>query len=187
MCSSFHHRPYRPLVHAALAACLAALLGLSPTVLFADVPEPTPAEVAAVDPPPPSPAPSPAPTLSERPARPMGYGTMLLRMLFTLGAVCLIAVVGLRWGLRRLVPDDRRPRHLAIVAHLPVGPMRAVFVIRVGSKHLIVGSADGGLSRLGELTEKEAEIFQDDNPLKNDAKSFLNILNIGADRQKRSP
>jgi len=78
-------------------------------------------------------------------------------MLGALALVCAAAWVLLHWGLSRFVGDGDSPRDMEVLGRLNVGPKRAVMVVRVGSRFLIVGSTEDGLSRLGELSAEEAE------------------------------
>ncbi len=79
-------------------------------------------------------------------------GRMLLEMLLVLGGVCLLAYAVLRWGLRRLVgADSPGDGPIEIVARRQLGNDRAISIVRVGSRTLVIGESDGGLTRLAEL------------------------------------
>ena len=87
------------------------------------------------------------------------FGAYLLQTLLSLVAVSALAVLIL-YAVRRLGgPQARGP--LALVGQLPLGGTRAIYVVRVGGQHLVVGAAEGGLSKLGELGEGDAALFAD--------------------------
>lgn len=82
----------------------------------------------------------------------MDYGWMLLRMIAVLAAVCALAWVFLRWGLRRMAPlDSDRTARLEVVDRLGVGPKRSILVVRAGDEYWLVGSSEAGLQQLGRL------------------------------------
>ncbi len=88
------------------------------------------------------------------------FGAYLLQTLLSLVAVSALAVLIL-YAVRRLGgPQARGP--LALVGQLPLGGSRAIYVVRVGGQHLVVGAGEGGLSKLGELGEADAALFAAD-------------------------
>jgi hypothetical protein len=81
-------------------------------------------------------------------------GAMLVEMLLVMAAVCLLAYVALRWGLKRIAGlGDADDGPIELVARRQLGADRAIAVVRIGSRTLIVGESDAGLTRLGELDE----------------------------------
>ncbi len=91
---------------------------------------------------------------------PMGYGMMLARMVFMLAAVCALAVITLRWGLKRLTHVHSAGQSIEVVSRAVIEPRRAVLVLRVGTRHLIVGTGEHGMTPLGELSEEEADAMR---------------------------
>jgi flagellar biogenesis protein FliO len=88
------------------------------------------------------------------------FAAYLLQTLLSLVLVCGLAVLVL-YAVRRLGgPQAKGP--LALVGQLPLGGSRAIYVVRVGAQHLVVGAAEGGLSKLGELGEADAALFARD-------------------------
>lgn len=82
----------------------------------------------------------------------MEFGWMFLRMIAVLAAVCALAFVMLRWGLRRFVPfDPSRSGRLEVVERLAVGPKRSILAVRAGREFLLVGSSEAGFELLGPL------------------------------------
>jgi flagellar biogenesis protein FliO len=78
-------------------------------------------------------------------------GALLLRTLLSLGVVCGVAYLALRLGLGRwLTRAPRQDDHLGLVSTLPLGPRRAVHLIRAGDRLFLVGSSEHGLHALGD-------------------------------------
>lgn len=88
---------------------------------------------------------------------PTGHAVVLVKMLFVLGGVCLLAFASLKWGLKRFVaPDGAQNAAMRVVGRLPIEPRRSVLVVRVGEKHLVLGSSEAGIQPLAELSPDEA-------------------------------
>ena len=92
----------------------------------------------------------------------MDMSWMLLRMILVLGAVCALAYVVLRWGVKRLVTfDPARGRGLEVVERLGIAPKRSLLVVRTGGEYWLVGSSEAGLEMLGKL---DAEAWAEYDP-----------------------
>jgi flagellar biogenesis protein FliO len=87
------------------------------------------------------------------------YGSMLLKTVLSLAAVCLLAFIVLKWGLGRLYRADSTDGSMSVVSRMRLGPKREVLVARVGPRHLILGSTENQLNVLGELSAAEAADF----------------------------
>lgn len=114
------------------------------------------------------------------PAQPtsMGYGALLAQLLISLGAVCLLAYLAIRFGLKRFVPDQSAHAHMAVVARLPLEPRRTLLVVRVGGKHLVLASSEAGVQPVAELSEDEAAVFESAAPARK--KTFSQVLQKSA-------
>lgn len=90
---------------------------------------------------------------------PGGGGNGLVRTLIGL-AVVVAVIYGLAWVLRQ-VKSSREGRGtgagLTALASLPLGPNRAMHVVRAGREVLLLGAAEQQISQLGRYTEEEAE------------------------------
>lgn len=100
-------------------------------------------------------------TTAPVPVTGMGYGMMLFRMVLMLGAVCALATVSLRWGLKRLSRVHRAGQSIEVVSRAVIEPRRAILVVRIGTRHLVVGTGEHGMTPLGELSEEEASALKD--------------------------
>ncbi|MCC7537588.1 MAG: flagellar biosynthetic protein FliO [Deltaproteobacteria bacterium] len=84
-----------------------------------------------------------------------GYGAALLQMLLALAAVCVLAVVALRWGARGgLGALGGRGAKVRVIERVHLDARRALYLVRVGDKVLLVGAGDGPLSVLCEVDPK---------------------------------
>ncbi|MBA2661939.1 MAG: flagellar biosynthetic protein FliO [Bradymonadaceae bacterium] len=109
-------------------------------------------------------------------ARAMGYGTLLLRMTLMLTAVCVVAYVSLRWGVKRLIGSHSSEPMVEVLSRTVIEPRRAILIVRVANRHLIVGTTEQGMSALGELSADEAAQVVVAKGLKTNAKSFKTVF-----------
>ncbi len=76
------------------------------------------------------------------------------------GLLVVIAVIyGITWVLKQLKSsreDDAHGSGLQTQATLPLGPGRALHLVRAGNEWLLLGVTDGGIERLRSYTEEEA-------------------------------
>jgi len=83
-----------------------------------------------------------------------GYGWLLFETLVALAGVCLLALVALRWGLRRLgapgIPAGAGGR-IRVLERLAVDPRRSLLLVEVGGRILLVGTGDGPMAMLAEI------------------------------------
>jgi flagellar protein FliO/FliZ len=127
--------------HRKIALILAGLVLLGGALLFA------------------FPASQPVETVQQTPVVQSDYGGMLLKMVISVGLVCLLAYAILKWGLGRLVGNTQADGEMEILSRLGVGPNRSIMVVRVGPRFLVIGSTETGISLLSELSEEEAHDF----------------------------
>ena len=88
---------------------------------------------------------TPAPELPDLP----GLGSSLALSFLSLGLVCLLAFVSLRWLSRRTMRPWGGP--LRVLARQNLDPKRSVFVIEAAERCFLVGAGDGGMTLLAEL------------------------------------
>ncbi len=73
-----------------------------------------------------------------------GYGLYLVQTLLALGAVCLLAWIVLRWGLKRVYGRGREGRLMRVVDRLPLEPRRALWVVEVAGRYLLLSTSEQG-------------------------------------------
>ena len=76
------------------------------------------------------------------------FGSSLAVSLLSLGLVCLLAYVGLRWLARRL---PRSQSAMRVLARHQLEPRRSLYVVEVVGRYFLLGSAETGLSLVAEL------------------------------------
>jgi flagellar protein FliO/FliZ len=103
-------------------------------------------------------------------ALPGGYGWYLLQTLLALAAVCALAWVVLRWGVRRLYGGASSGR-VRVLERVPLDPRRSLYLVEVGGKVLLLGAGDGPMTTLAEVDPNAL-------PAEPEAKraSFLEVL-----------
>lgn len=87
---------------------------------------------------------------------PPGSGALLVRALVVLLGVCAAAWFVVR--LARRVGPPAGAGALTVIARLPLEGRRAIYVVRVGTRQLVVGAGEGGgLTTLAELAPGELD------------------------------
>lgn len=82
----------------------------------------------------------------------------LVQLVLVLLGVCLLAVVVLRYGLKRLYGVERSEgRGLRLVGRLALDPRRSLYVVAVEERRFLIGGGDGQLTLLSELDRVPAE------------------------------
>ncbi|MEN9579351.1 MAG: hypothetical protein RJA70_2360 [Pseudomonadota bacterium] len=95
--------------------------------------------------------------------------------------ITLLGVIALAWGLlfagRRFgMPQLRGPMEL--LGRLPLDQRRAVCLVRVGEKVLILGSSEAGISKLGEMPQSELP-----PPEPGQGRAFKDVLKVTLGRK----
>src|SRR5687768_17299574 len=83
-------------------------------------------------------------------------GASLAVSFLSLGLVCLLAFVALRWLSRRGVGQGSGP--IRIVGRCPVEPKRSLYVVETAGRCFLVGASDGGMSLIAELDPKDLPV-----------------------------
>lgn len=81
------------------------------------------------------------------------YSSYLAETFTTLVVVCALAFVVL-WGARRLGIGTQLGA-AQLVGRLPLDARRAIYLVKVGPKVLVVGASEAGLTKLGEMAASE--------------------------------
>jgi flagellar biosynthetic protein FliO len=83
------------------------------------------------------------------PAELPSLGGSIALSFLSLGVVCLLAYVALKWLSRRGVGRSEGP--LQVIARCPLEPRRSVYVVQAAGRCFLVGVGDGPMSLLAEL------------------------------------
>lgn len=126
----------------------------------------------------------PAIAFAAEPIAPTGYGPLLIKMILILAGVCVLAWVSLRWGLRRFVaPGQSHNPAMEVVARMAIEPRRSLLVVRIGPRHLVLGTSEAGIQPLTELAPAEAESLLVPAPPKRDFSAILSALRPAVSRE----
>jgi flagellar biosynthetic protein FliO len=79
-------------------------------------------------------------------------GSLALSFL-SLGLVCLLAYVALRWLSKRGLGQGAGP--IRIVGRCPVDPKRSLYVVETAGRCFLVGASDGGMNLIAELDPQQ--------------------------------
>jgi flagellar biosynthetic protein FliO len=77
----------------------------------------------------------------------------------SLGVVCLLAYVALRWLARRGVGQGAGP--LKVLARCPLEPRRSVYLIEAAGRCFLVGVGDGPMALLAEVDATAVKVDVD--------------------------
>ncbi len=80
-------------------------------------------------------------------------GRYLVETIVLLVVMCALAIVVLFVARRAGLGVARGP--IRLVGQLPLDPRRSVYLVQIATKVLVVGVAEGGMTKLGELDESE--------------------------------
>ena len=85
--------------------------------------------------------------------------TLALLLALTVMAV-VVVVVARKAGLGR----SRGP--IALAGHLPLDARRAIYLVEVGNQVLVVGAAEAGLTKLGEVEKSTLAFTPSEEPVR---------------------
>lgn len=83
------------------------------------------------------------------------------------------ALYAATWGLRRM-SGARGSSAMEVLARQPLDGRRAIYLVRVGKRVLIIGAGEGALTRLG--TTSLASLQLDEKELASEPRSFRDVL-----------
>lgn len=107
-----------------------------------------------------------------------GQALEIVRVLFILAGVVLLAYVAVRYWLPR-VSGLRNPESspIQILARTPLEPKKAIYLLKVGSEILLVGTSENHLHFLKTLDPENARPFLESVPMPvPDARKFQGVL-----------
>jgi flagellar biosynthetic protein FliO len=105
---------------------------------------------------------------------PGGYGVVLLQTLFALAGVCVLAWVVLRWGARRGLGMGALGGRVRVLERIALEPRRALYVVKVGERVLLLGAGDGGSPTL--ITEIDPATLPPEEARKPTGEAFRDVL-----------
>jgi len=85
-----------------------------------------------------------------------GFGAQLARTSLALLIVCVAAWWLVRYAARRgMLGASARGRHMTVIERVALDPRRALHLVRVGDRVLVLGASEEGLRTLAELSATE--------------------------------
>ncbi|MFO0563536.1 MAG: flagellar biosynthetic protein FliO [Polyangiales bacterium] len=95
-----------------------------------------------------------------------GFGAQLARTSLALLIVCVAAWWLVRYAARRgMLGASAGGTHMTVIERVALDPRRALHLVRVGKRVLVVGASDEGLRTLAELAADELELdARESNP-----------------------
>lgn len=83
---------------------------------------------------------------------------LFVKMLFVLGIVTILAILILKYAVPHigLMKRFQKGNYFRVMGRYQLEPRRSLYLITVGGKYFVIGSAEHGINLISELTEKEA-------------------------------
>jgi flagellar biosynthetic protein FliO len=106
------------------------------------------------------------------------YASYLLQTLATLVGVCVLAAAIL-YGTRKL-GGGRSSGGLELLGRLPLDARRSIVLVKIGEQVFVIGVAEGGMTKLGELQAKDVKTESTEAP-----RSFASVLARAAGRPSK--
>ena len=104
-----------------------------------------------------------AQAVDELPAGTGGFGAQLARTSIALLLVCVAAWWLVRAAARRgMLGAATRGAHMTVIERVSLDPRRALHLVRVGKRVLVLGASDEGLRTLAEIPADELDLAPSD-------------------------
>ena len=102
-----------------------------------------------------------------------GLGGSIAVSFLSLGLVCALAFLFLRWLSRRGVAQGRGP--IRVLARCPLEPRRSLFLVETAGRCFLIGSGDSAMTMLAEVDPAEVRALAPPGPAAGDSR-FAHIL-----------
>jgi flagellar biosynthetic protein FliO len=127
-----------------------------------------------------------AQALDELPAGTGGFGAQLVRTSVALLIVCVAAWWLVRYAARRgMLGASTRGRHMTVLERVSLDPRRALHLVRVGDRVLVLGASEEGLRTLAELPASELALDEPTKPADAAPKRSFKDALADAEREKK--
>lgn len=114
-----------------------------------------------------------------------GLGGSLAVSLISLGVVCLIAYLSLRFLSRRGIGRASGP--IKVLARCPLEPRRSLYLVETGGRCFLVGVGDGPMTMLAEVGAAEVKAAAPSAPIESGSR-FADVLGrVLRPRQESDP
>lgn len=97
-------------------------------------------------------------TETATPESAVDFTWLFVKMLLVLVIVCVCAIIFLKYVLPRLgiTRGGHRGRYFKVHGRYQLEPRKSLYVVEVGGRYLVIGSADHGINLITELSPEEA-------------------------------
>lgn len=101
-----------------------------------------------------------------------GMGNYLITMVIVL-AIVLALAVGFIHLMRRLAPRPASGRAIRIIESVALEPRRALHLVQIGTRILLLGSTDGSVGMLAEIDSEQVDLPE---PGRSGSGRFLDLI-----------
>lgn len=101
---------------------------------------------------------------------------MVLKMCLTLGAVCILAFLVLRYGLPRLTGLQPQGNLVRVVTRFPLEPQKSLYIVEVAGKSLLLGVTSDRIDLLTQLDGEQIEQLLEQESTKTPRLEFSKYL-----------
>lgn len=98
------------------------------------------------------------PTEAATPSATLDFTWLFVKMILVLGIVCVLAILFLKYVMPRtgLMRAAQKGRYFTVLGRYQLEHRKALYLVEIGGRYLVIGTADHAIQTLAELTEVEA-------------------------------
>lgn len=84
---------------------------------------------------------------------------LFIRMLIVLGIVTVAAILILKYAVPRIgiIKRFQRGRHFEVLGRHVLEPGKSLYLVKTGTRYLVIGAAESGISLITELKEEDVK------------------------------
>lgn len=94
------------------------------------------------------------------PASAVDFTWLFVKMLLVLAIVSIFAVLLLKYAVPRFgffKPFHQKGRYFTVLGRYALEPKKSLYLVNIGKRYLVIGTADHGISLITEVTREDAE------------------------------
>lgn len=97
-------------------------------------------------------------TVAPTPATAVDFTWLFVKMLLVLGIVSVGAVLVLKYAVPRmgLMKRFQQGRYFTVLGRYLLEPGKALYLVNIGKRYLVIGVANNGINLITEISEEEA-------------------------------
>jgi flagellar protein FliO/FliZ len=99
------------------------------------------------------------PTEAATPSSAVDFTWLFIKMVLVLSIVCICAILFLKYVMPRtgLVRAVQKGRYFTVMGRYQLESRKALYLVEVGGRYFVIGSADHGINLITELSGEEVE------------------------------